>query len=58
LGAAFANLPANTTVNITAVNVSQAFTAVTDDGTSTASGIVGRAQQGNTCLLTGYITGN
>jgi hypothetical protein len=58
LGAAFANLGANTTATITAANVSQAFTGVTDDGTSTASGIVGRAQQGNTCLLTGYITGN
>jgi hypothetical protein len=57
LAAAFANLGANTTATITAANVSQAFTAVTDDGTSTASGIVGRAQQGNTCLLTGYITG-
>jgi len=58
LAAAFANLGANTTATITAANVSQAFTAVTDDGTSTASGVVGRAQQGNSCLLTGYITGN
>jgi hypothetical protein len=57
LAAAFANLGANTTATITAANVSQAFTAVTDDGSSTASGVVGRAQQGNTCLLTGYITG-
>lgn len=58
LNAAFANLPANTTVNIAAANVSQAFTGVTDDGTSAVSGVVGRAQQGNTCLLTGYMTGN
>lgn len=58
LNAAFANLPANSTANITAANVSQAFTAVSDDGTSNATGVVGRAQQGNTCLLSGYITGN
>ncbi len=58
LNAAFANLGANTTATITAANVSQAFTAVTDDGTSSVSGVVGRAQQGNTCLLTGYMTGS
>lgn len=58
LNAAFANLPPNSTVNITAANVSQAFTAVTDDGTSAVTGIVGRAQQGNTCLLTGSVSGN
>lgn len=58
LNAAFANLGANTTANITAANVSQAFTGVSDDGTSAVSGVVGRAQQGNTCLLTGYLTGN
>jgi hypothetical protein len=58
LAAAFANLGANTTVNITAANVSQAFTGVSDDGTSAVSGVVGRAQQGGTCLLSGYLTGN
>jgi hypothetical protein len=58
LNAAFANLGANTTATITATNVSQAFTGVSDDGTSAVSGVVGRAQQGNTCLLTGYLTGN
>jgi hypothetical protein len=58
LNAAFANLAANATVNITNANVSQAFTGVSDDGTSAVSGVVGRAQQGNTCLLTGYMTGN
>ena len=58
LNAPFANLGANTTANITAANVSQAFTGVSDDGTSAVSGVVGRAQQGNTCLLTGYMTGN
>jgi hypothetical protein len=58
LAAAFANLGANTTATITAANVSQAFTGVSDDGTSAVSGVVGRAQQGNTCLLTGYMTGN
>jgi hypothetical protein len=58
LNAAFANLNDNATANIANANVSQAFTAVSDDGTSTMSGIVGRAQQGNTCLLSGYITGN
>jgi len=58
LAAAFANLAANATVNITAANVSQAFTAVSDDGSSAVSGVVGRAQQGNTCLLSGYLTGN
>jgi len=58
LNAAFANLAANTTATITAANVSQAFTGVSDDGTSAVSGVVGRAQQGNTCLLTGYMTGN
>jgi hypothetical protein len=58
LNTAFANLGANTTVNIANANVSQAFTGVSDDGTSAVSGVVGRAQQGNTCLLTGYMTGN
>jgi hypothetical protein len=58
LATAFANLAANATVNITNANVSQAFTGVSDDGTSAVSGVVGRAQQGNTCLLTGYMTGN
>jgi len=57
LAAAFANLAANGTATITAANVSQAFTAVSDDGTSTATGVVGRAQQGATCLLSGYVTG-
>jgi trimeric autotransporter adhesin len=57
LNAGFANLAPNTTANITAANVSQAFTAVTDDGSSGVSGVVGRAQQGNTCLLSGYMTG-
>ena len=58
LATAFANLAANATANITAANNSQAFTGVSDDGTSAVSGVVGRAQQGNTCLLTGYMTGN
>jgi hypothetical protein len=57
LNAAFANLASNATATITAANVSQAFTAVSDDGTSTVSGVVGRAQQGNTCLITGYLAG-
>jgi hypothetical protein len=58
LNAAFANLAANATATITAANVSQAFTGVSDDGSSAVSGVVGRAQQGNTCLLSGYMTGN
>ena len=58
LNAAFANLGANATANITAANVSQAFTGVSDNGTSAVSGVVGRAQQGNTCLVTGYMAGN
>ena len=59
LNAAFANLAANATVNITNLNVSQAFTAVSDNGASSVSGVVGRAQQGGgICLLSGYLTGN
>jgi hypothetical protein len=58
LNTAFVNLPPNSTVNIAAANVSQAFTGVSDDGTSAVTGIVGRAQQGNTCLLTGSVSGN
>ena len=58
LNTAFQNLAANSTAQITAANVSQAFTGVTDNGSSAVSGVVGRAQQGNTCLLTGYLTGN
>jgi hypothetical protein len=55
----FANLAANTTATIlAAVNRSQAFTGVSDNGASSVSGVVGRAQQGGTCLLTGYMTGN
>ena len=56
--AAFANLGANSTATITAANTSQQFAAVSDDGSSSVSGTVGRAQQGNTCLLTGYMTGS
>ena len=56
--AAFANLPANNTAQITAANTSPAFTGVSDNGTSSVSGVVGRAQQGGTCLLTGYMTGS
>jgi hypothetical protein len=58
LNAAFANLAANATATITAANVSQAFTGVSDDGSSAVTGIVGRAQQGNTCLLTGSVSGS
>jgi hypothetical protein len=58
LNAAFANLGANATATITNANVSQAFTGVSDNGASAVSGVVGRAQQGATCLLTGYMTGN
>lgn len=58
LNAPFANLAANATATIIALDRSQAFTGVSDDGTSAVSGVVGRAQQGNTCLLTGYLTGN
>ncbi len=58
LNAAFANLAANSTAPITAANRSQAFTGVSDDGSSAVSGVVGRAQQGGTCLLSCYLTGN
>ena len=57
LNTAFANLNDNATATITNANVSQAFTGVSDDGSSGVSGVVGRAQQGNTCLLSGYMTG-
>ena len=56
--AAFANLAANATATITAANTSQLFSAVSDNGASAVSGVVGRAQQGGTCLLSGYLTGN
>ena len=55
---AFANLPPNTTAAITAANTSVDFAGVSDNGTSSVTGQVGRAQQGGTCLLTGYFTGN
>ncbi len=58
LNAIFANLAANQTATIISTNVSQAFTAVTDDGSSFVSGVVGRAQQGGNCLISGYLTGN
>ena len=57
LNAAFANLAANNTATITSANVSQAFAKMADNSSSAVSGVVGRAQQGNTCLLTGYMTG-
>jgi hypothetical protein len=56
--AAFANLGANATATITNANATQAFTGVSDNGASAVSGVVGRAQQGATCLLSGYLTGN
>jgi hypothetical protein len=54
--AGFANLAPNSTANITAANNAVHFTAVTDNGSGFISGVVGRAQQGTTCLITGYLT--
>jgi hypothetical protein len=53
----FNSLPSNSSVDIQAGDTSQMFTAVTENGGSTVSGIVGRATVGGFCLVSGYVTG-
>jgi len=54
---AFSSLGSNSSEDLQSGNTSNMFTAVTENGTSTVSGIVGRASVGGFCLVSGYVTG-
>lgn len=56
-GGIFNSLLNNTNASVQNGDTSQMFTAVTEDGTSTMSGIVGRASVGGRCYVSGYVTG-
>jgi hypothetical protein len=54
---AFTSLPSNSVADLQAGDTSNMFTAVSENGGSTVSGIVGRATVGGFCLVSGYVTG-
>jgi hypothetical protein len=56
-GGAFASVLNNSSVAVQAGNTSNLFTAVTDNGGSTMSGVVGRVTVGGRCLVSGFVTG-
>jgi len=56
-GGEFAGIASNASVNLTNGKNSNMFTAVSDNGSSTMSGIVGAVTVGNVCLVSGYVTG-
>jgi len=53
----FSILLNNTIGTVTAANTSDMFTAVSENGASTMSGIVGAVTAGGVCLVSGYVTG-
>lgn len=53
----FVSLPNNSSKDLQTGNTSNLFTAVTENGGSTVSGIVGRVNVGGYCLVSGYVTG-
>jgi hypothetical protein len=54
---AFAVLLNNTLGTVAVANTSDLFTAVSENGASTMSGIVGAVTAGGVCLVSGYVTG-
>jgi hypothetical protein len=54
---AFTGLASNSSQDLQAGDTSNMFTAVTENGASTVSGIVGRVTVGGFCLVSGYVTG-
>jgi hypothetical protein len=56
-GQAFGILESNSAVDVQGGDTSNLFTAVTENGASTVSGIVGRTTVGGFCLVSGYVTG-
>jgi hypothetical protein len=54
---AFTGLAANSVADLQGGDTSNMFTAVSENGGSTVSGIVGRASVGGFCLISGYVTG-
>jgi collagen type I alpha len=54
---AFGPLPGNSSVGLTNGSNSNMFTAVSDNGSSTISGIVGSITVGGRCVVSGYVTG-
>lgn len=53
----FSSLLNNLSTELQIGNTSDMFTAVSDSGGSTVSGIVGRVTVGGRCLVSGYVTG-
>ncbi len=56
-GVAFGSLLNNTSQPLTDGSNSNMFTAVSENGASTISGIVGSVTAGGRCLVSGYVTG-
>jgi hypothetical protein len=56
-GAGFIFLKSGTDASVQSGDTSQMFTAVTENGQSTMSGIVGRVSVGGRCFVSGYVTG-
>jgi hypothetical protein len=53
----FSVIPANESVVLVGSSTSNMFTAVSANGASTVSGIVGQVTVGGHCLVSGYVTG-
>jgi hypothetical protein len=53
----FGFLPNNTNKEVTTGKTTNMFSAVSENGSSTMSGIVGSAFAGGVCLVSGYVTG-
>lgn len=53
----FTGVAEGAAANVQSGGNSQMFTAVSSDGSSTMSGIVGAFSFGNRCLVSGYVTG-
>jgi len=56
-GQEFSFTPNNTNKAVTNGKNSNMFTAISENGASTMSGIVGAATAGGVCLVSGYVTG-
>lgn len=56
-GSEFSSVSANASKSLTNGKNSNMFTAVSNNGSSTMSGIVGAVTVGNVCVVSGYVTG-
>jgi hypothetical protein len=57
-GVAFKEVASGESPPLTSGSNSNMFTAVSDDGSKTMSGIVGSIGVGNVCVISGYVTGD